>query len=195
MFSDIRGYTPRSEKMTPRECIAFLNRYFEGAVAAIHDHGGTVVSFAGDGIMAIFGAPQDLESPCESAVAAAKAIVANMHALNDKLRAEGVEPIAIGIGLQAGPVVVGHVGSRSRHDYTAIGDAVNVASRLEGVTKEAGYRVVCSAEVAQKLRDRSSLVALGRVAIKGHAPVEAFGFDPVTVESGHNRPMIAATSP
>jgi class 3 adenylate cyclase/CHASE2 domain-containing sensor protein len=195
MFSDIRGYTPRSEKMTPHECIAFLNRYFEGAVAAIHDHGGTVVSFAGDGIMAIFGAPQDLENPCESAFAAARAILANMHAFNGELRKEGAEPIAIGIGLQAGPAVVGHVGSRSRHDYTAIGDAINVASRLEGATKEAGYRVVVSTDVAQRLRDRSALVALGRIAIKGHAPVEAFGFDPVAADAPRNRPPIAATSP
>jgi len=179
LFSDIRSYTTRSEGMSPPEIIAFLNRYFEGVVAAVHDHGGTVISFMGDGIMAIFGAPQDLENPCESAFVAAHAMLESIRELNSQLEAEGVEPIAVGIGLHAGEAVAGHVGSRSRHDYTAIGDVVNVASRLEGSTKETGYRIVVSKEVAERLVDRSSLVPLGKMAIKGHTPVESFGCIPV----------------
>src|SRR5688572_2581876 len=132
LFSDIRGYTPRSEKMTPHECIAFLNRYFEGTVAAVHDHGGTVVSFAGDGIMAIFGAPQDLENPCESGFRAATAILANLHAFNEELRKDGGEPVDIGIGLQAGFAVVGHVGSRDRK-----------STRLNSSHSQISYAVFC----------------------------------------------------
>jgi adenylate cyclase len=187
LFSDMRGYTPRSEKMTPHESIAFLNRYFEGVVPAIHAQGGTVISFAGDGIMAVFGAPQDDPNPCESAFQASLGILEFLRGLNERFLVEGIEPLAIGIGLHAGPAVVGHVGSGQRHDYTAIGDAINVASRLEGATKEAGYRIVCSKEVAERLRDRGSLAPLGPVAIKGHAPVECFGYARVEPETRVNR--------
>jgi adenylate cyclase len=97
--------------------------------------------------------------------------------LNAQFHGEGEAPIAIGIGLHAGEAVLGHVGSSSRHDYTAIGDVTNVASRLESLTKEAGYKVVVSQEVAGRLGTAEGLAFLGPMAIKGHTPVEVYGYD------------------
>jgi adenylate cyclase len=176
LFSDIRGYTTRSEGMSPEETVGFLNRYFEAVVGLIHDRGGTVTSFMGDGIMAVFGAPNALDNPCAAAFAAGRDMLDRVAQFNAEAVA-GAQLLEIGVGLHAGHAVVGHVGSSTRHDYTAIGDVTNVASRLEGSTKEAGYRLVCSAEVAALLDDRSQLVPLGPVSIKGHSPVEAHGFD------------------
>ena len=176
-FSDIRGYTTRSESMTPQEIVAFLNGYFEQAVDIIHSHGGTVTSFMGDGIMAVFGAPKPLDNPCADAHAAARDLLTYVHDFNAKARASGTAPIDVGIGLHAGEVVVGHVGSASRHDYTAIGDVINVASRLEGVTKEVGYRLVYSDVVAAALAPEwRGDAPLGAREIKGHTPVEAYGY-------------------
>jgi len=177
LFSDIRGYTTRSERMTPEQVIRFLNRYFESVVALIHDRGGAVVSFMGDGIMAVFGAPKPLENPSRDAFDAACAMLKYVAELNRQFQTEGEAPIEIGIGLHFGEAVLGHVGSASRHDYTAIGDVTNVASRLESLTKEAGYRVVVSRVVAEHLGRDHGLASLGPMAIKGHSPVEVFGHD------------------
>ena len=94
-------------------------------------------------------------------------------------RAAGEAPIDIGIGLHAGIALVGHVGSTMRHDYTAIGDVTNVASRLEGLTKEVAYRLVCSKTVAEKLPDPQLVTCLGPMAIKGHTPVEVYAYDKI----------------
>ena len=177
MFSDIRGYTTRSEGMTPEQIIGFLNRYFDRVVALIHGRGGSVVSFMGDGIMAVFGAPKPLDNPCREAFEAARAMLEFVTELNRQFLAEGQAPVDIGIGLNAGEAVIGHVGSSARHDYTAIGDVINVASRLESLTKEAGYRVVVSRVVAERLGAGDGLAFLGPMAIKGHTPVEVYGYD------------------
>jgi class 3 adenylate cyclase len=179
LFSDIRNYTTRSEAMTPEQVIQFLNRYFEEVVGRIHEHGGSVTSFIGDGIMAMFGAPNSLSKPCDDAFAAAREMLEHVDQLNERLAAEGERPFEIGIGLHAGEAVIGHVGSSARHDYTAIGDAINVASRIEGLSKEAGFRVICSRAVAERLSDGAALAPLGPMAIKGHTPVEVFGYDKV----------------
>lgn len=177
MFSDIRGYTTRSERMTPEQAIQFLNRYFERVVALIHERGGGVVSFMGDGILAVFGAPKPLANPCREAFEAARGMLEYVVELNVQLKAEGEATMDIGIGLHAGEAVIGHVGSSTRHDYTAIGDVTNVASRLESLTKEAGYRVVVSRAVADLLGGGHGLAPLGPMAIKGHTPVEVYGYD------------------
>ena len=179
LFSDIRNYTTRSEAMTPEQVIGFLNRYFEEVVGRIHEHGGSVTSFIGDGIMAMFGAPNALANPCDDAFAAAREMLQHVDSLNARLVAEGERPFEIGIGLHAGDAVIGHVGSSARHDYTAIGDAINVAARIEGLSKEAGYRLICSRAAVERLSDAAALAALGPMAIKGHTPVEVFGYDKV----------------
>lgn len=179
MFSDIRGFTTRSERASPEQTISFLNRYFDRVVPVIHAHGGTVVSFMGDGIMAVFGAPNALSNPCESAYTASVAMLAQVRAANVDLEAHGEESIRIGIGLHAGEGVSGHVGSAARHEYSVIGDVTNVASRLEGLTKEVGYQLVCSDVVARQLSHCSDLVPLGLHSVKGRAAVEIFGAEAV----------------
>jgi class 3 adenylate cyclase len=192
LFSDIRNYTTRSEAMTPEQVIQFLNRYFEEVVGRIHEHGGSVTSFIGDGIMAMFGAPNSLANPCDDAFAAAREMLQHVDMLNEQLVAEGETPFEIGIGLHAGDAVIGHVGSSARHDYTAIGDAINVAARVEGLSKEAGFRIICTRAAAERLSDRAALAALGPMAIKGHTPVEVFGYDKVKSHEPH--PPVAARS-
>ena len=100
-----------------------------------------------------------------------------MREFNERSLASGEAPIEIGVGLHAGEAVIGHVGSSTRHDYTAIGDVINVASRLEGVTKEVGYRLVYSSIVAEALPGKTPHEPLGFQQIKGHTPVDAYGYD------------------
>lgn len=179
LFADIRGFTARSEHMRPEAVVEFLDRYFEEATQIIHRYGGTVDKFMGDGIMAFFGAPQPLDKPAVPGYQAATAILNRVAQLNSDLPAtEGTEPLTIGIGLHVGEAVVGHVGSISRHDYTAIGDAVNLASRLEGLSKEVGWPLICSKDLVDELGNRHSLIYLGPTAIRGHAPLEIFGWHP-----------------
>lgn len=179
MFSDIRGYTKRSEGLSPEQVIQFLNRYFDTAVGLIHANGGCVVSFMGDGIMAVFGAPKPLDNACRAAFDTAVAMLGFVKTLNVQFVAEGTAPIDIGIGLHFGDAVMGHVGSADRHDFTAIGDVTNVASRLETLTKEVGYRVVVSKLVADQLGFPAELVALGSGSIKGHSAVDVYGYDKI----------------
>lgn len=179
MFSDIRGYTTRSEVARPADMLAFLNRYLDGVVRIVHEHGGTVICFLGDGIMVVFGAPQTLADPCTAGYRAALALLDNLRTVNLALLAEGSAPMDIGIGLHAGEAVVGHIGSRQRHEYAAIGDVTNVAARLEGATKDAGFRLLVSDEVVRHLPGSPGLVALGPLALKGHSPVVAHGMEPV----------------
>jgi adenylate cyclase len=176
LFADIRDFTTRSEAMPPEAAIALLNRYFQRVVEVIHAEGGAVSSFIGDGIMAIFGAPNPMQNPSRAAFAAAQAMQREVARLNLQLAEEGLGPIRIGIGLHAGEGVVGHVGSSARHDYTAIGDVTNVASRLEGVTKETGHGVICSRAVAMELGETEGLAPLGAHPIKGHTAVEVYGW-------------------
>ncbi|MCX7137106.1 MAG: adenylate/guanylate cyclase domain-containing protein [Proteobacteria bacterium] len=180
LFSDIRGYTTRSERMTPEQTIAFLNNYFDRIVPIIHDHGGTVVSFMGDGIMAVFGVPQPTPNPCAAAFDATRAMLDSLRKLNAGLAAKGEIPLEIGVGLHAGEGVAGHIGAATRHEYSVIGDVTNVASRLEGLTKEVGYHLVCSHAVVDRLENRDGLVPLGARPIKGHSALEVFGYDRIT---------------
>lgn len=176
LFADIRDFTTRSESMPPEAAIALLNRYFQSVVDVIHAQGGAVSSFIGDGIMAMFGAPNAMENPCRAAFAAAQAMQREVTKLNEQLAAEGAPPIRIGIGLHTGEAVIGHVGSAARHDYTAIGDVTNVASRLEGLTKETGHGVICSRAVVEALGKTEGMMPLGARPIKGHTPVEVYGW-------------------
>ena len=162
--------------MTPEQTIAFLNGYYAQIVPLIHEHGGTVISIMGNGIMAVFGVPQPLPNPCADAFAVAHAMLRGLRDMNVQLARKGEAPLDIGIGLHAGEGVAGHVGAATRHEYTFIGDVTNVASRLEGLTKEVGYQLVCSHLVADRLGDRTDLVALGARAVKGHSALEVFGY-------------------
>lgn len=176
LFADVRGFTTLSESMPPEDVITLLNRYFEQVNQAIHEAGGTISCFMGDGIMAIFGAPKAMPRPSVAAFRAARAMLSALAGLNRELLAEGKTPLAIGIGLHVGQAIVGHLGSKSRHDYSAIGDTANVASRIEGLTKDLGHPIVCSQAVVTELAQADGLVDLGLQAIKGHTPVHVWGW-------------------
>lgn len=176
MFADVRGFTTLSETMPTADVIALLNRYLDEVTLAIHRHGGTLNCIMGDGIMAIFGAPKTMSNPSAAAFAAARDLLRTLPRLNQELAAEGKPALSIGIGLNAGEAIVGHFGSRERHDYSAIGDTTNVASRLEGLSKALGYPLICSTTVAQALGYPQGLTALGPQAIKGHSNIEVYGW-------------------
>ncbi len=178
LFSDIRSFTTLSETMAPEDVTALLNDYFGRMTRAIHAEGGTLDKFIGDGIMAFFGAPHPSPRPCADAFAAARAMLATLDDFNRERARHGAPPLAIGIGLHYGPAVIGYIGSRERNEYSAIGDTVNAASRIEGLTKDAGFPLLLSATVVARLDDSAGLTAIGPMAVKGRAPIEVFGWRP-----------------
>ena len=176
LFADIRDFTSRTEFMSPEEVIAMLNRYFTEMTQSIHSHGGTVDKFIGDGMMSFFGAPQPLARPAEAAVAAARDMLQRLKGLNARFTEHGIAKIDIGIGVHCGEAVIGHVGSDARHEYTVIGDAVNTASRIEGLTKALGYPLVISGDVWSELAAREHFTSLGSHAVKGRSSVDVYGY-------------------
>lgn len=176
LFTDIRDFTSRSEFMPPEEVIEILNRYFTEMTQSIHSHRGTVDKFLGDGMMCFFGAPQPLEHPAEAAVAAARDMLRRLKSLNARLAEQGIAKIAVGIGVHCGEAVIGHVGSDARHEYTVIGDAVNTASRIEGLTKALGYPLIISRDVWSELAQREHFSSLGSHTVKGRSSVEVYGY-------------------
>ena len=182
LFADIRGFTTRSEQTQPEAIIELLNGYFAQMTEAIHKHGGVVDKFIGDGLMAFFGAPQSLEHPERKALEAAQEMLLRLHRYNQSLTEQGVEPIAIGIGIHAGEVILGYIGSEARHEYTAIGDTVNAASRLEGMTKTLGYPVICSSAVADAVGRSTELADLGEQSVRGHASMHLLGWRPAILD-------------
>lgn len=178
LFSDIRGFTSLSEHLSPEAVTDLLNRYFERMAGAIHRHGGTLDKFIGDGIMAFFGAPQGHGQLCRDAFATACDMLTELAAFNREQQANGGPQLAIGVGLHFGPAFIGYIGARQRHEYSAIGDTVNAASRLEGLTKELGFPIVMSTAVAERLPAGSGFVALGEHRVKGRAAIPVVGWRP-----------------
>ncbi|HLP99381.1 MAG TPA: adenylate/guanylate cyclase domain-containing protein [Sideroxyarcus sp.] len=177
LFAGIHGFTTRSENSAPQEVVALLNDYFSEMTVAIHQHKGTVDKFIGDGVMAFFGAPQVLECPEKNALEAAQEMLVRLRHVNARLREQGIAPIEIGIALHVGEVVIGHIGSKSRHEYTVIGDAVSITAKLEGLTKTLGYPVVCSAAVAKAVENSGGLNDCGEHSIKD-ATYHMYGWNP-----------------
>jgi adenylate cyclase len=178
LFSDIRGFTAASEQAAPEEVVSRLNAYLDEMVQAISAHGGVIDKFIGDAVMAVFGGLLPLEHPCVDAVKAAREMRRRLASLNQRWTAAGGEPLENGIGLHRGVVLQGTVGSSERKSFTVIGDAVNTASRIEGLTKEKGWRVLLSSAVQEALPPelQAECVALGRAQVKGRrAEVELFG--------------------
>lgn len=178
MMIDLRGFTTRTESDLPERIVALLNRLYDEAAAAVHGRDGTLDKFIGDGILAYFGAPASVPDPCTRAFATAVDIIERVRVMSVTAVANGEMPIAAGIGMAFGEAIVGHVGTTRRHAYTAIGDCVNVASRLESLSKEAGYPVLMTAAFAAQLAGREGLVPLGMREIRGHSPSEVFGWRP-----------------
>jgi len=181
MFADIRNFTSRSESATPESIIKLLNYYFGEMTDAVDEFGGTVDKFVGDGLMVFFGAPNVSSNPSQNALDAVKSMMRRLEAVNTTLAAEGIEAIEIGIGLHTGEAVIGHVGSARRHEYTAIGDTVNVAARLEGLTKALRCTLVCSEVVFNNVAEKEQLTALGEHNLKGHTAIPVYGWSPENI--------------
>jgi adenylate cyclase len=165
LFSDIRGFTAMSETARPEEVVALLNQYFSRQVDVIFRHGGTLDKFIGDCIMAFWGAPTAYPDHAARAVAAAIDMSAVLEALRSDLGALGAE-LDIGIGIHTGTAVVGFIGSKDRLDYTVIGDTVNLASRIEGLTKGIG-RILVSQTTRDAVGDRMRWEDRGMHQVKG----------------------------
>jgi adenylate cyclase len=171
MFSDMRGFTSFSETLDPERVITILNRYLTVMVDdAIDPHGGTLVSYIGDGIMAVFGAPLESDDHADRALAAARAKLVQLERFNDWLHAEmGFEKsFRMGIGLNTGLVTSGNVGSLRRMAYTTIGDATNIAARLEAMTKTTPYMLLMSEATREALSEPpADLVYVDEVEVRG----------------------------
>jgi adenylate cyclase len=148
LFADMRGFTRLAESRLPYDVVFVLNRFRSEMARAIESAGGVVNEFVGDSVMALFGLDSDVESGCRQAAAAARAMLERLEHLNRTLAAELGEPLQIGIGIHAGPVIVGEMGYANAKGITVVGDVVNTASRLEEMTKRFGSQVVMSQDAA-----------------------------------------------
>lgn len=180
LFSDLRDFTTLSERMPPAEMLALLNRYLDRMSTIIERHGGVIDKYIGDAIMALFGAPVAGPGAADRAIAAAREMVEALRDLNGELAAEGRPALAFGIGINTAVVVAGNMGSRRRLNYTVIGDGVNLASRLEGLTKDSSYgtSVICSEATITAAKSSPPARELGSVKVKGKAQaVKIFAVD------------------
>ena len=179
LFSDLRGFTTFSETRAPDYTLRLLNAYLGEMTTAIMGHGGTITSYIGDGIMALFGAPLEQADHADRALAAAREMQARLETLNERLlREEGLEEgFRMGIGLNTGPVMVGNVGSERRLEYTGIGDTVNTSARLEGMTKNSGFSIFVADSTVERLTTRpDDLRFVDELPVRGRAePVEVWG--------------------
>jgi adenylate cyclase len=164
-FSDIRGFTAMAETLPPETLIQLLNKYFSAVTPMVFQHHGLLDKFMGDGMMALFGVPQAQEDAAENAVRAAIHMQRRVNTLNLELRQEGLPEIAIGIGINTGKVTVGYIGSEQRTDYSAVGDAVNLAARLEKQAEAA--QIVISESTMQSLNNAFPVRLLAERMIKG----------------------------
>ena len=169
LFSDLRDFTGMSEKMSPTDMLALLNRYLDRMSTIIEKHGGVIDKYIGDAIMALFGAPvADPDAPGK-AIAAAREMARALDTLNRELIAEGRPVLAFGIGINTARVVAGNMGSKTRLNYTVIGDGVNLASRLEGLTKDSAYAtpIIVSEATLRAMKNPPPARELGEVKVKG----------------------------
>ena len=165
LFTDVRGFTAMSESLEPEQVALVMNKALTVQQKAVQKHGGMVDKYIGDAMMAIFNAPLDLENHEQKAVDCALDMQQGMLFLNDELEKEGLPPIDIGIGINTGEAVVGNMGSETRFDYTAIGDAVNTAARTESACKEAGHNLLITKQTIEKCSN--AFEVLKPIPVKG----------------------------
>jgi adenylate cyclase len=177
LFCDLRDFTGMSEKMAPADILHLLNRYLDRMSAVIEKHGGVIDKYIGDAIMALFGAPVADPDSASKAIAAAREMARALNLFNRELVAEGRPALAFGIGINTARVVAGNMGSKTRLNYTVIGDGVNLAARLEALTKEPSYDtpIIISEATLRAMADPPPARVLGEVTVKGKAaPVRIY---------------------
>ena len=187
LFCDLRDFTGMSEQMNPTDVLALLNRYLDRMSTIIERHGGVIDKYIGDAIMALFGAPITDTGAAGKAIAAAREMAQALEVLNRELVAEGRPALAFGIGINTARVVAGNMGSKTRLNYTVIGDGVNLASRLESLTKEPDYDtpIIVSEATLRASPNPPPARELGEVKVKGKAEaVKIFALE----AKGQSRP-------
>lgn len=169
LFSDIRNFTPLAENTEPERVVQLLNEYFTEMVTIVFRYGGTLDKFLGDGLMAVFGAPFDLEDQELRATIVALEMVKAVGSFNERhrLRDRGLPALNIGVGIASGPIVAGNIGSPERMEYTAIGDTVNFAARLESLNKSLGTSIIVSELTRQALGSLLEPRKLPPIKVKG----------------------------
>jgi adenylate cyclase len=167
LFTDIRSFTSISERMDPQQLVGLLNEYFSEMVGIVMQEDGVVDKYIGDAIMAVFGAPVPKPGDAVNAVRAAVRMRQALQNLNRRLEARGVPTLRTGIGIHTGVVVAGNIGSEKRMEYTVIGDAVNLASRLESNTKELGVNVLISEDTYELTKHVVEARAVREITVKG----------------------------
>jgi adenylate cyclase len=178
LFSDIRGFTNRSERERPEHLVGQLNEYFSAMVETVFRHSGTLDKFIGDAVMAHWGALDDADDAthARNALATAREMVERLNALNAKWAGEGREVYRIGVGIHLGEAVAGEIGSAERTEFAVIGDAVNLASRIEGLTKLLGADILVSGAVVEASGSADGWRRLARMRVKGRdGAVEVWG--------------------
>lgn len=175
LFADLRAFTRLAENKLPYDVVFVLNEYFRAVGQAVEQAGGHIDKFIGDGVMALFGLDTGSDTGCRQALQAARGIAQAMEGLNRKLEGELTEPLRIGIGIHIGAVIVGEMGYGRTTSLTAIGDAVNTASRLESMTKEFGAQLVVSRRVARRAGIDLSRFPRHQIEVRGRRrPLSAF---------------------
>src|SRR5437762_9027613 len=177
LFSDLRNFTSMSEPLAPEETLGILNHYFSRVAGIVEKHGGVVDKYVGDALMALFGAPVASVDDADRALRAALEMTTALDELNQQWHRRGLPTVGVGIGINTGVVVAGNMGSEKRLNYTVIGDGVNLASRLEELTKTPEYeaRVIVSGATLAKAKEKYRTRRLGEVGVKGiQIPTEIF---------------------
>jgi len=195
LFSDIRGFTSISEKVEPEQVAAMLSEYLTEMTEVVFRHRGTVDKYIGDCIMALYNAPFDDPDHAANAVRTALELQERTLAVSAHWEAELGVQIRIGVGISTGEAVVGTLGSRQRLEYTAIGDTVNLACRLEGLTKEYDASIIVSESTHALVRDRFLIRELGAVPVRGKArPVQIYGILPADLRKYPRAALDAAAT-
>ena len=177
LFSDIRGFTPISEqfKTDPQGLGKLINRYMTPMTDLVMRKDGTIDKYIGDALMAIWGAPLDIDNHAQLAVETAQEMEIELARLNKELKADGLMELGVGIGINTGDAVVGNMGSNQRFDYTVLGDSVNLAARLEAQTKEYGVFFMFTEHTLKQITTPENLTMLDKIAVKGQtAPVTIY---------------------
>ncbi len=175
MFSDIRGFTTISERLSPEDLVHLLNDYLTPMTDLVFEHQGTLDKYMGDAVMAFWGAPVDQPDHATKACVTALKMMEKLREMQEAWRAKGLPEIDIGIGMNSGAMAVGNMGSAARFDYTVMGDNVNLGSRLEGINKEYGTNIIVSQFTYDRAKNDVYVRLLDSVRVKGkHEPVQIY---------------------